>query len=120
MAGLKLLSSLANGTECTDQEKWVVNLLICCFPFKFPQPSLIRRHVPSIANSVQSGGGCDFFLMFLPKAFECGEHHRFYGKAGKTWCFRTLLHRRAKEYKSGSACRTQKPAAPRPPKKSHP
>ncbi len=46
-----------------------------------------------------------------PQAFECGEHHRFHGKADMHWNFLTRLHRRAKENKSGSASRTQKPAA---------
>ncbi len=29
------------------------------------------------------------FEVFLPHAFECGEHHRFHGKADMPWCFLT-------------------------------
>jgi len=66
------------------------------------------------------GSGVIFLVFFLPKAFECGEHHRFHGKADMYCCFLTMLHRRAKENKSGSASRTQEPAATRPSEKSHP
>jgi len=58
--------------------------------------------------------------VFLPQAFECVEHHRFHGKADMPWCFLTMLYRRAKENKSGSASLTQKPAATHSPKEITP
>jgi hypothetical protein len=44
----------------------------------------------------------------VPEAFECGENHRFFGKAGNSAGFVPLPGLRAKEIKSGDIRRTQK------------